>query len=440
MARAAEGWKLVWNRGVAHVRFTYQGKRHQISTGSRDPEQASTIAARIYADFISGRVKRAASGALVHPATPLDELCADWLDAIANELGEGTGGTYEVYARHWCAAMPTIGDVSAASIGEYQRARLGVVQRSTVIKERSGLTRMLTWLIERGVLGEMPDFPSLPKKATGKRHKQGRRRPTNVLTLAEVEAVLEKLSARSRDFCVALFETGLRPISTLSRLLPEDLTPFGLHIRPEADKNRWERTVPLTARARAALERGLPFGRHDRRTGWNRAVALALGATRAATVYDLKHARITSWVDEGRPLGGISYLTGVSVETLTSRYARPTRRAADDVIRFHSGAEPAGESCEGGDLNPYESYLASTSSKFACKERRLLSRAPGENTAGTGPAILGSGAGHQKAPVINAAPLGTEWPHAAPTAGWRHSFCHDWCPQHGAPECERPAS
>src|SRR5258706_13656941 len=116
MARNAEGWKVRPKRGVYEVRFRHEGRRYEISTRSRDPRAAKETAKRIYADIVSGRVKRSASGALIHPATPLDELAADWIDAITPELGRGTDATYEVYARCWTGYFPTIGDVRSASI------------------------------------------------------------------------------------------------------------------------------------------------------------------------------------------------------------------------------------------------------------------------------------------------------------------------------------
>jgi integrase len=395
MARIAEGWRLKWKPSaggdIAHVRFTHKKRRYEISTGSRDPREATQIAARIYADVIQGRLKRIASGALVHPATPLDGLCADWLDAIANELGEGTGGTYEVYVRHWCKAMKTLGDVTSASIGDYQRSRLGKVTRSSVTKERGALLRCLTWFVERHILAEVPAFPDLPKKSKGKPHPQGRRKPTTVLSAAEVYEVLSECPDTSRDFFVALYETGLRPKSTLERLARADLSPFGLHIRPECDKNGWERTVPLSDRARRALERGLPFGSADRRTGFRAAVVRALGVSRKVTPYDLKHARVSHWVDEGKSIKGIEFLTGT--RHALDQYAHPTRGAAESVLWGNSGARPIGDECEGRDLNPHGSYPANTSSLNE-PEKRAGSR---KRRAGKPPRIAearsGSGAG-----------------------------------------------
>jgi hypothetical protein len=60
------------------------------------------------------------------------------------------------------------------------------------------------------------------------------------------------------------YETGLRP-ETLDKLLAQDVTVSGLHMRAELDKNRWERVIPLSARARAALK-SLGYPRAGRAT------------------------------------------------------------------------------------------------------------------------------------------------------------------------------
>jgi len=331
MARVAQGWTLRAPEGIFYVRFSHAGRRHEISTGARDSVEAARRGARIYSDVVSGALRRSSSGALVHPATPLDELAADWIATIEPELGEGTAVTYEVYVRHWARVMPTIGELGTAGIGEYQRARLRHVTRSTLVKELSALRRFATWLVETGSLAAVPEFPKLPRKATGARHAQGRRRPISTPTPQEVEAILVSISrAVARDYFTVLWETALRP-STLDRLEPGDLGPAGLHIRAVCDKNRWERVVPISQRAREALARSLPFGAHDRRDSFERAVARA-GLSPALTPYDLKHARITAWINEGRPLGGISFLTGVSIETLTKRYAHASRLEAELVL------------------------------------------------------------------------------------------------------------
>jgi hypothetical protein len=57
MARTAQGWKLVWRGGIATVRFQVQGKRHAVSTLQRDPIQAEKVAARLYKEAVSRRMK-----------------------------------------------------------------------------------------------------------------------------------------------------------------------------------------------------------------------------------------------------------------------------------------------------------------------------------------------------------------------------------------------
>lgn len=401
MARTPEGWKLVWKRGIAHVRFRLRGRRHTVTTCQRDPGKAAEVAGQIYADFVSGRVRRASSGALVHPATPLDEICAEWIADIEPELGQGTDSTYEVYARHWCKHFESIGNVNVSAIGSYQRERLKSVQRPTVVKERSALRRFLTWCVEKGYLGDVPEFPPLAKKAPGTRHRQGRRKPLVDLTPAEVEAILAALPAWSqrrrkgerfpvRPYFVFAYETGLRPEGTIDRLLGGDVTLAGLHIRPECDKNRWERVVPLTERARAAVasvgalgDHDPIFGVHDRRAAFRRACAAALGEQRGklVTPYDLKHARVTHLVDAGAPATGITFLTGT--EAALDRYVHPTRRAAEQAIGFNSGSVSVEKECEGEDLNLHGSYPASTSSEIASENpeeiESSLSRDPAAN-------------------------------------------------------------
>lgn len=284
-----------------------------------------------------------------------------WIDAIQPELGVKTGDTYTVYAGHWIRHFGTLGNVTTPWIGDYQRSRLGSVLRSTVVKERSALLRFLRWCEERGHVRDIPAFPSLPRKALGTKHKQGRSKPKTILTVDEVASVLSELKGAALRFYEALYETGLRPVSTLRRLRREDLTPFGLHIRAEADKNRWERTVPLTPVARAALEAGLPFT-EDHRDAFKAACMRALG--RRESGYTLKHSRVTHWRDAGMSDNAIRFLTGT--RTAISSYNFPTRTEAERglAIWCNSGVAMKNESCEGRDLNPDGSYPASTSSKL----------------------------------------------------------------------------
>jgi len=362
MARNPEGWKCKPKKrtGVYHVRFTYQGIRREVTTGTKDPREASERAPRIYADAIEGRLTFGGVKPS-HPGTPLAELTTEWIEAIAPQLGPKTPDTYTVYAGHWIRHFGTIGNITTASIGKYDNKRLASVQRVTLNKERFTLGIFLRWCKVEGKIQAVPEFPEINKKATGTPHKQGRAIPGEPPSEDQVEAILGELSGQAQRFHVALYETALRPISTLRRLLPGDLTPFGLHIRKECDKNRKPRTIPVSTRARLALA-GVPFT-EDHSDAFYAACRRLYGDACPWTPYDLKHSRITRWLDEGKPIGGISELTGVSVATLTKRYAHATRRAAELVLWGHTGAIMKDDSCEGRDLNPDGSYPASTSSK-----------------------------------------------------------------------------
>src|SRR5690606_23305886 len=208
------------------------------------------------------------------------------------------------------------------------------------------------------------------------RHKQARSKPTVDLSPAEIEAVIARLPewSRSRDgqrFAIRArfefaYETGLRP-ATIHKLLWRDVTVAGLHIRPEVDKNRWERVIPLTPRARAALERvgggdpgALIFGRHDYRHPFRAAAVAVLGPERGRRVnpYDLKHGRVTHLLDGGASVNGVRFLTGTRVAL--DRYSLPSRRAADAAIASsiggHSGDVGSENQCEGRDLNSDGNY------------------------------------------------------------------------------------
>lgn len=382
MARSAEGWRVRPKRGVYQVRFRHQGRRFEVSTRTGDLGEAKRLAPTIYSDIVTGRVRRSASGALIHPATPIEELIADWIDAITPELGRDTDKTYEVYGRHWRQHFETIGSVTTASIGDYQRKRLAKVVRGTVVKERSALRRFLSWLVERESLAEVPPFPPLAKKATGTTA-TGRRRAPEPIQPEELSAIIAALpewserTQQGKRFPIRArfefaYETALRP-TFLDVVCWDDVTPFGLRIRPELDKNRWGRTVPLSPAARAALERiGAPrpgepiFGSHDYRTQVRAAAIAVLGDERGkrVTPYDVKHTRVTGWLDDGASVLGVRYLTGTKLAL--DKYAHPSRRAAERVLAGsfggHSGDGAIGKECEGEDLNLHGSYPASTSS------------------------------------------------------------------------------
>src|SRR5664279_4464710 len=96
MARAAEGWQLVQARqtGIYQVRFTHAGKRGSFSTGKRNPGEAAEVAARIYADVVSGRW---VSGKVLAATTgkAFDEVAALWLADVEPTIDPRTFTLYQ---------------------------------------------------------------------------------------------------------------------------------------------------------------------------------------------------------------------------------------------------------------------------------------------------------------------------------------------------------
>src|SRR5262245_10252941 len=99
MARPTEGWKLRKVANLYYVRFTHAGERIQLPTGARDPEAASKEAAKLYADYLSGKSKRKLK--INHPAAPILDLGALWLAEIERDFDPGTLPTLMVYVRRW---------------------------------------------------------------------------------------------------------------------------------------------------------------------------------------------------------------------------------------------------------------------------------------------------------------------------------------------------
>lgn len=408
MARRAEGWKLVKRGRVFRVRFSFKKKRYEITTGESVAAKAEHVAAQLYTGVITGRVVIQEGGQLVHPGTLMSELCSDWIVAIAPELGRDTGDTYTVYARHWVAFFETIGRVSTSTISHYGRERLATVTRKTVSKELSALRRFLLWAFDEGMLRDLPEVRMPSKKALGVRHAKGRKAPTH-LSPQQVEAILTALPERGRarggkellirDYFTFCYETALRPDGTVDHLEERDFAPAGLRIRSELDKNRWERTVPLSATAAEILGRlvtGDPsrkfFGDRDRRDAWRNAAKQALGPDlgKRANPYDLKHARVTAWFSAGKDPMGIRFLTGTN--EAIERYALPSRAAAERALWGDSGNPSGGIECEGRDLNSHESYLTSTSSKSGSENQRENCNEPlsGSATTGNSEALTGA--------------------------------------------------
>ena len=149
-----------------------------------------------------------------------------------------------------------------------------------------------------------------------------------------------------------MFETTLRP-GTLDKLsVPEHWAPGERVIRIEApdDKEGYERPIPLTERARKALERvapaaGVIFGEHKYHRYLRPAAEAVLSKGKSA-VFCGQHTRsaaITRALERSSNLAGVMHLAGHKHASTTSKYVRPTFRAALDVISAFDSGEVSGE-------------------------------------------------------------------------------------------------
>lgn len=324
----------------------------------------------------------------------LEDLMADWIAAISGHVDSTTAGLYELHARtHLGPFFLSLDNITPAQIADYGRKRLAVVKRATLQKERSTLRGFLDWCAERGHIDSAPEFPALPKKATGTAHSQRRRGAATDLSPEECQAVIDDLPKWStpragrpafavRPRFVVMYETGLRPATLDALSVPEHYTrgATSLRITDAIDKARFGRELPLSLRAQAALvscvqRKGIIFGKHDYRPQLVKA-AMSLTAQKRATftAYDFRHARLTELAETGN-LTGAAYMAGHKRVTTTAIYVKPGLKAAKRVLAA-VGPSPATKaeavaaekkpakimrSCEGEDSNLHGSYPASTS-------------------------------------------------------------------------------
>lgn len=353
MARIAKGWTLHLDprTDVYFVRFTHQQRRHKLSCGTRDAQEAAAVAAGIYSDVVAG--KRAEVRRLGR-APDLAVLTTTWLATL--RLDGGTIGLYAMYAdAHWIPIFGRLERMDESGIALYIRTRLTQVTRSTLLKELAALRGFLRWCIAEGYLLELPRIDPPRAHVLGTRHELGTRALVE-LTESEVARILEELPERSRGghhpraLFTALYETGLRR-STLCRIVaPGDYHPGRptLRIRPEMDKARFAREVPLTAGARAALDSVCPedggrlFLEGDLRVSL-RDAALRAGIEphRAARLsyHDFRHARTTHLLGRTQSLAGVAFLVGHKQVTTTNRYAKPNLAAAQAALEEAFGSQ-----------------------------------------------------------------------------------------------------
>jgi integrase len=374
MGRRAQGPSYRKVGGIWTVRFSHGGRQHEYSTGikaepkQRRPSQAAIDAGQqIYAATIQGkRVIRAGEGPRAPKGTgaTLAESFAAWLQDLT--VREPTRDVYEDFTVLWLREWRRASELTEASVAAYFRKRLREVVRKSAANEASALRRFSAWAVETGELDTPIVVPSIPKEALGTRSTQRSRTRAPDLSEAEIEAVLAALPERSdpegnakgaarggtgfpiRARFLVMWETSLRP-ATLDKLsVPEHWAPGErtLRITAEIDKEGAAREVPLSARALKALKAVAPkagpiFGVHDYVDYIRPAAAAALPPAKAAifTGQHFRSAAITRALERSSNLAGVMHLAGHRHAATTSKYVRPTLRAAEAVIEALSREE-----------------------------------------------------------------------------------------------------
>ena len=286
------------------------------------------------------------------------------------------------------------------SYSDYMYKRIQCVTRSTLRKELSALRMFVGWCAEHGTA--LPAVPGLPKAGhPGKRAKNARKAQATILSKAEVKRVLMAMPERSRrtgdwvrPFFTVLWETGLRE-STLLRLEVGKHYKRGasrLFVTRDIDKAHFERRVPLTAAAQAALRRVCPAsgfifaGVKQENLRESVEAAVPRRGTRQARQPQRPEALPHLAAREQRcPLAGVAHLVGHKHISTTALYVttnedaaiaalakverapRPSRR-----IGGHSGGHKAKRGCANGGSCSFLHVAQRSAGKT--NDRRLVCR------------------------------------------------------------------
>ena len=356
MGRPSKGWTLRKRKGRPYsVRWTLDGHKTELGLGTHDRREAEQAAREAYSLAVQGtirrrRVQRRASTGVA----PTAEVGKEWLSTAKGALREPTRKLYEVHLRTLAAAFESLHDVSTETVEEYQLARLEVVLATTVRKELATLRGLLRFAHARGLVAVVPEVRTIPR-ARGTRYWKRRRVAADELSPAEVRKLLAALPEWSKSRKVTRFpvrsrfvvgyETGLRPSLLDVLSVPEHYAKRRTYLRvPEDDdKTGQGRVVPLTPKARRALDKvapakGLIFGKHDYREHLTAAASKALEQDKAErfTGAHLRSARITHLLEMTKNVPGVQRLVGHRQLATTSRYLRASDRAAAEVVAVAS--------------------------------------------------------------------------------------------------------
>lgn len=350
MGRRAQPFNLYKDERTQNyiARYTHNGKRVTISTGTGDHEDALRIAGIKVAE-----ARATATLAVVDLTVETKLLAAQWLASIKSSVSASTYRPYHRYCKRFIEWFPTLRTFTEARIVEYRGKRLTEVSKSSVNKELSALRQMLAFGKTKGLISVLPPVDSVPKKSVGTVHKLGDREVVKISS-AEMSQIIKHVPTLGkrrrassnrvplRDYIEFLWETGLRAGMVQAMRRPHNWQPGStdLYIEAGQDKNRFQRYVPLSNRAVEILEKvatkdGLVFGPVDCRDSLRTAAKLVLDPHRAAkfSPNDIRHARATDFLSRSKGVNEVAHLLGhKSPQTTVIVYAKPSEAGARELM------------------------------------------------------------------------------------------------------------
>lgn len=205
-------------RELWYFRFTWSGTRYDDEpTGESDEGLAHEVAGKAVAQIRAGTYVRARDRGKVRAGAAtnsiaLADVVAEWLVEFQDlHPNSETDKVWKVYTKRWLAFFKrphalhaTLGDITTDTEKDFWMARIKVVKRVTVIKERSPLRVFLTWCVGKKYMtaDELPKFDDIPRGLAGQASELPcaamRKQDTVPLTPDDVYLVIAKLPERSR--------------------------------------------------------------------------------------------------------------------------------------------------------------------------------------------------------------------------------------------------
>lgn len=351
MARRGDG---IYQRGKTWwLDFTFQGERHIARLGSHIARSAARdLAAVRRAEILKGE---AGIGGRRRADATWEHAVEEFRQKIVSALRPRTQRTYahELTVLGRSFAGHRLSEISPFLVEKHKRARIEAGARVGFNRERSLLRALFNRCREWGLFdGDNPT-------AEVKRLKESRGR-VRVLDPDEEGRLLGALPESYRLLALVGLDTGLRLNSEGLPLTwgDVDLRLGVLTVRAAYAKNGEERSVPLTARLRAALEahrttageppteaqifrtrRGAPL--RSLRSVFQRAAARA--GLQGVSPHVLRHTFASRAAMSGCDLRTLQELGGWRQLSMVQRYAHPAAaHKAEAIARLEAYNSPTG--------------------------------------------------------------------------------------------------